>query len=134
SLRASCVPLPPAEAAFFFAPSAPSCGHPPLFHRHLPFPPFPAVRIPAASACAFHPSSRPISTVRRLDQLIASLGYCSRSEVRDLIADERVTVRGELADGPSQKVSAADVRLDGAPLDHPDGLLLLLHKPLGLVC
>lgn len=73
-------------------------------------------------------------SVRRLDQLLANLGYCSRSEARDLIDDERVTVRGELAGGPSQKVSAADVRLDGEPLDHPDGLLLLIHKPLGLVC
>jgi 16S rRNA pseudouridine516 synthase len=26
------------------------------------------------------------------------------------------------------------VRVDSEPLDHPDGLLLLVHKPLGLVC
>lgn len=73
-------------------------------------------------------------SVRRLDQLLSNLGYCSRSEARILIDDERITVRGELADGPSQKVSPADVHLDDEPLDHPDGLLLLLHKPLGLVC
>lgn len=74
------------------------------------------------------------SLVRRLDQLLSNLGYCSRSEARILIDDERVTVRGEPADGPSQKVSPDEVRVDDAPLDHPDGLLLLLHKPLGLVC
>lgn len=72
--------------------------------------------------------------MRRLDQLLSNLGYCSRSEARILIDDERVTVRGDPADGPSQKVSPADVRVDDEPLDHPDGLLLLLHKPLGLVC
>lgn len=72
--------------------------------------------------------------MRRLDQLLSNLGYCSRSEARRMIDDERITVRGELADGPSQKVSAEDVRVDDEPLDHPDGLLLLLHKPLGLVC
>lgn len=72
--------------------------------------------------------------MQRLDQLIASLGYCSRSEVRDLIADERITIHGEPAEAPNQKVVAASVRLDDAPLDHPEGLLLLLHKPLGLVC
>ncbi len=72
--------------------------------------------------------------MRRLDQLLSNLGYCSRSEARRMIDDERVTVRGELAAGPSQKVLAADVRVDDEPLDHPDGLLLLLNKPLGLVC
>jgi 16S rRNA pseudouridine516 synthase len=84
-----------------------------------------------ARSCAF---LRLFRFMRRLDQLLANLGYCSRREARDWIADGRVTVRGEEADGPAQKVSAADVRVDGEPLDHPDGLLLLLHKPLGLVC
>jgi len=72
--------------------------------------------------------------MRRLDQLLANLGYCSRSEARDRIDSGAVTVRGEPADSPSQKAHAADVRVGGEPLDHPDGLLLLLNKPLGLVC
>lgn len=72
--------------------------------------------------------------MRRLDQLLANLGYCSRSEARAWLGRERVTVRGEVAEDPGQKVAAGDVRVDGEPLDHPDGLLLLLHKPLGLVC
>jgi 16S rRNA pseudouridine516 synthase len=72
--------------------------------------------------------------MRRLDQLLANLGYCSRSEARDWIDSGTVTVRGEPADGPSQKAHAADVRVEREPLDHPDGLILLLHKPLGLVC
>jgi len=72
--------------------------------------------------------------MRRLDQLLANLGYCSRSEARDWVASGAVTVRGEVADNVSTKALAADVRVDGEPLDHPDGLLLLLNKPLGLVC
>jgi 16S rRNA pseudouridine516 synthase len=72
--------------------------------------------------------------MRRLDQLLASLGYCSRREARDWIASGAVTVRGEVADDFGAKAHPADVRVDGEPLDHPDGLLLLLHKPLGLVC
>jgi 16S rRNA pseudouridine516 synthase len=72
--------------------------------------------------------------VRRLDQLLANLGYCSRRAARDWIDAGRVTVHGAPADDPGQKVSPADVRVDGAQLDHPDGLLLLLHKPTGLVC
>lgn len=72
--------------------------------------------------------------MRRLDQLLANLGYCSRREARAWIQDGRVTVRGKVADDFSDKAHAADVLVDGEPLDHPDGLLLLLHKPVGLVC
>lgn len=70
----------------------------------------------------------------RLDQLLASLGYGSRREVKDWIAYGRVTVQGSTADDPGMKVAAQQVAVDGDPLDHPEGLLVLLHKPLGLVC
>jgi len=72
--------------------------------------------------------------MRRLDQLLANLGYCSRREARTWIADGRVTVSGQVADDFGAKADPADVRVDGEPLDHPDGVLLLLHKPTGLVC
>lgn len=72
--------------------------------------------------------------MRRLDQLLANLGYCSRRDARSWVKAGAVTIRGEPADDFSAKVDPADVRVDGEPLDHPDGLLLLLNKPLGLVC
>jgi 16S rRNA pseudouridine516 synthase len=72
--------------------------------------------------------------MRRLDQLLANLGYCSRSEARDWVKAGVVTVRGQEADDFGARVNPSDVRVDGEPLDHPDGLLLLLHKPTGLVC
>src|SRR3954468_17778873 len=72
--------------------------------------------------------------MRRLDQLLANLGYCSRREARAWIDAGRVTVRGEVADDVAQKAADTEVRVDGEPLDHPDGVLLLLHKPVGLVC
>src|SRR5688572_24669396 len=72
--------------------------------------------------------------MRRLDQLLSNLGYCTRREARAWVADGRVTVRGETAGDVAQKAAPADVRVDGAPLDHPDGLLLVLNKPVGLVC
>lgn len=72
--------------------------------------------------------------MRRLDQLLANLGYCSRSEARSWVRAGRVMVRGKTADDVGQRVAAADVRVDGEPLDHPEGLLILLHKPIGLVC
>lgn len=71
---------------------------------------------------------------RRIDQILANLGYCSRREARDWIDGERVMVGEKIATDASVKVREADVRVDGGPLDHPDGILLLLHKPLGLVC
>ena len=72
--------------------------------------------------------------MRRLDQLLANLGYCSRSEARGWLEAGLVTVRGETVDDPARKAAAGDVLVEGEPLDHPDGLLLLLHKPTGLVC
>jgi len=72
--------------------------------------------------------------MRRLDQWLANLGYCSRREARDWVDAGRVTVRGVPARDVAQKAAPADLRIDGEPPDHPDGLLLLLHKPLGLVC
>jgi 16S rRNA pseudouridine516 synthase len=72
--------------------------------------------------------------MRRLDQLLANLGYCSRREARSMVAAGLVTIRGEPADDFDTKVDPADVRVADEPLDHPDGILIALHKPLGLVC
>ena len=72
--------------------------------------------------------------MRRLDQLLANLGYCSRREARGWVEAGRVTVHGKVVTDFGQKAVAADVHVDGAPLDHPGELLLLLHKPTGLVC
>jgi 16S rRNA pseudouridine516 synthase len=72
--------------------------------------------------------------MRRLDQLLANLGYCSRREARGWIQAGRVTVRGQVTDDFGAKAHAADVLVDGEPLDHPDGVLILLNKPIGLVC
>lgn len=72
--------------------------------------------------------------MRRLDQLLANLGYCSRREARACVQAGRVTVRGKVTDDFGAKADPAEVRVDGEPLDHPDGLLLLMHKPVGLVC
>ncbi|MDP2138643.1 MAG: S4 domain-containing protein, partial [Candidatus Didemnitutus sp.] len=72
--------------------------------------------------------------LRRLDQLLANLGYCSRREARAWIDAGRVEVAGRVADDPGQKATDAAVRVDHEPLDHPEGLLLLVNKPLGRVC
>lgn len=73
-------------------------------------------------------------SMQRLDQLLSSLGYCSRSEVKYLLREERVLIGGVPARNAAQKVGPETVRLDGEPLDHPAGLYVLFHKPLGYVC
>jgi 16S rRNA pseudouridine516 synthase len=77
---------------------------------------------------------RPNPPMRRLDQLLANLGYCSRREAAGWIKAGRVTIGGLPATDPARKADDDAVQVDGEPLDHPAGLLLLLHKPLGLVC
>ncbi len=71
---------------------------------------------------------------RRLDELLASGGYCSRREARGWIRSKRICIGDKPASSPSLKVDPAEVRVDGEPLDHPDGLLILMHKPAGYVC
>ena len=73
-------------------------------------------------------------TPRRLDQLLASLGYCSRREARAYLKTHDVTIAGEGAKNPATKADPAAVRIDGEPLEHPHGLLLVLHKPAGTIC
>lgn len=72
--------------------------------------------------------------MRRLDQTLANLGYCSRREARDWLRAGRVRLAGQTVDDPGQRVAADAVTVDGEPLDHPEGLLVLYHKPAGLVC
>jgi 16S rRNA pseudouridine516 synthase len=80
------------------------------------------------------PENAQIRAVPRLDQLLASLGYGSRREVREWIDAGRVTAGGGPEKDPGVRVEPGDVRIDGEPLDHPAPLLLLLNKPAGRVC
>jgi 16S rRNA pseudouridine516 synthase len=72
--------------------------------------------------------------MRRIDQWLANLGYCSRRAAREWVDAGRVRVEGKPAKDPGQKVLAMQLQVDDQPLDHPEGVLLLLHKPVGLVC
>ena len=75
-----------------------------------------------------------LSRMRRLDQLLANLGYCSRREARQWLDAGRVTIGARVADDPAEKCAPGEVRVDGEPLDQPGGLLILMNKPLGVVC
>ena len=70
----------------------------------------------------------------KLVKHLANLGYGSRKQVALMFREGRVTdVDGEVmyADDP---LDHDNLRVDGEPLDPPQGLLLMLHKPVGYTC
>ena len=72
--------------------------------------------------------------MRRLDQILSSLGYGSRREAAAWISEGRVSINGVPATRADQKADPTHVTLDGSPLDSPNGLLVMLHKPVGYSC
>ena len=70
----------------------------------------------------------------KLVKSLANLGYGSRKQVALMFREGRVTdAAGEVlyADDTPEW---GDVRVDGEPLDPPQGMLLMLHKPAGYTC
>ncbi len=72
---------------------------------------------------------------KRIDQILSNYGYCSRREASYWIRCRRITTTtGQLITSPSQKMDPCEVLIEGQPIEHPDGLLIALHKPVGYVC
>lgn len=71
---------------------------------------------------------------QRLDQLLTSLGYASRNESKKLIASGLVTVDGKQIKKSDFKAFHHEVLFDSEPLDPLQGIVILINKPLGLVC
>ena len=70
----------------------------------------------------------------KLVKLLANLGYGSRKQVAWMFRDGRITdADGEVLYA-DDRVEHAAIRVDGEPLDPPQGLTLLLHKPTGYTC
>ena len=70
----------------------------------------------------------------KLVKLLANLGYGSRRDVAAMFREGRITdADGEVLYADDQ-VEHARIRVDGAPLDPPAGLVLMLHKPIGITC
>ena len=81
--------------------------------------------------------SRPPTT--RLDRLLANLGYGSRREVQQLVRSGGVELDGAVLEDAGQRLElspdlSARMRVEGRSLDPPPPLILILHKPLGVVC
>jgi 16S rRNA pseudouridine516 synthase len=75
----------------------------------------------------------------RLDRLLANMGYGSRKDIQSLVKAGRITLDGAPvgdADAhlPVSPELSARVTVSGRPLDPPPGLVLMMHKPLGVTC
>lgn len=70
----------------------------------------------------------------RLVRLIANLGYGSQKDVRAMLRDGRITRADGAELAESDKVDAADIRIDSEVLDPPAGLVVMLNKPAGYTC
>ena len=72
--------------------------------------------------------------MERLDKRLAATGLWSRKEARELVRGGRVTVDGQTARSPENKVTEDSVILvDGEPLDSGGPVYIMLHKPGGVV-
>lgn len=75
----------------------------------------------------------------RLDRLLANMGYGSRKDIQTLVKLGRVVLDGvPMTDAdlhvPVSPALSERLKISGAALDPPPGLLLMMHKPLGVTC
>jgi 16S rRNA pseudouridine516 synthase len=70
----------------------------------------------------------------RLDKFLSEAGVASRKELKAIIRGGRVTVDGETASKPEQKVDeGAHILVDGVQVRLQGRVVLMLHKPAGFV-
>ena len=75
----------------------------------------------------------------RVDKLLGSLGYGSRTEMARMGKAGGIVLDGvDIADVSKRIAVTPDLpsrmEVDGRPLDPPQGIVILLHKPLGMTC
>lgn len=75
----------------------------------------------------------------RVDRLLSSMGYGSRTEMARMAKAGGITLDGaDLLDVtkriPVTKDLPSRMQIDGEPLDPVVGMVILLHKPLGMTC
>ncbi len=75
----------------------------------------------------------------RLDRLLANMGYGSRKDIQALVKFGRITLDGAPVSDADMHVAmvpdlSARMRVAGEPLDPPPGVIVMMHKPLGVTC
>jgi 23S rRNA pseudouridine955/2504/2580 synthase len=80
-----------------------------------------------------------MSATMRLDRLLANMGYGSRRDIQQMVRHGCVVLDGaEVANAEMRLPVGPDLvtrmQVNGAALDPPPGMALMLHKPLGVTC
>lgn len=70
----------------------------------------------------------------RVDQILSRYGYCSRREAQSWVRAGRVTLDGLAVEDSAARVDPHRVLVDLHPVEAVEGLMAMLHKPLGVVC
>ena len=70
----------------------------------------------------------------KLVKLLANLGYGSRKDVTALLRNGWVTRRDGSELGVDDSADNDDILVDDEPLDPAQGMILMLHKPIGYTC
>lgn len=75
----------------------------------------------------------------RVDKLLSSMGYGSRREIGQLAARGDITLDAALVVDVGQRIAVSPdlprrMKVTGKPLDPLAGMVILLHKPLGMTC
>ncbi|GAA0615830.1 pseudouridine synthase [Brevundimonas kwangchunensis] len=75
----------------------------------------------------------------RVDKLLGSLGYGSRAEMARMGKAGGIVLDGVDLTDVSKRIPVTPdlpsrMEIDGEPLDPPQGIVILLHKPLGMTC
>lgn len=75
----------------------------------------------------------------RIDKLLGSLGYGSRAEMARMGKAGGIVLDGVDITDVSKRIPVTPdlperMEIDGDPLDPPHGVVILLHKPLGMTC
>lgn len=76
---------------------------------------------------------------QRIDKLLANMGYGSRSDIARMAAAGAILCDGQRLRDAGQRIAITPdlpqrMQVDGAPLDPLNGMVILLHKPLGMTC
>lgn len=75
----------------------------------------------------------------RLDRLLANMGYGSRRDIQQWVKARAIVLDGAALSDADQRIAitpdlSARLTILGHPLDPPPGMILMLHKPVGVTC
>ncbi len=69
----------------------------------------------------------------RLDRVLSSRGYCTRSQAAGFLRRNELLFDGAAVARTDDKVDPSKLTINGEPVD-PESILIMLNKPVGYVC